>query len=179
MPDGRKTTETIVFNEGAPNVTLLVIAVVCLSVLNVALVVYSWYLALAVVPAFAWGMAVTMFTYRHRRSYHFVTDDIQPFPIKGVRERRGKRVVFQSFLPPLNLETREEYRRVCHDYLRAKKANSNRADKYIAPEIAVAESKLYAALQAWRLGLLDDRIWYFQTWDRLTGRWFKDETRYL
>ena len=69
---------------------------------------------------------------------------------------------------------------IAETYIEYKRDHPDVPDEIITQQILhISSSKLYEALQPWRIGDLYNRPWYKQAWDRLNGRAYSDTTRYL
>ena len=169
-----------IIHPDSPGIEVVFFSCLVLTIFNAVLIFIDWRTIIVMIPAAVWGMTFLLLILRHRRTY-FHSDDIKPFPIaeEKMKDTKG-RLLFHAPRPPLRANRREEYRQVCQDYLDYKQNHPEDVpDWHVAQEIGVGKTKLFEALQAWRLGELDDRPWSKRVWDRVNGRARSDSTRYL
>lgn len=172
--------EKQVVNPDAPGHKGLVVLVSALLVIGLVLVIYDWrnIFAAIVFSVFGWGLCILRL--RHRRTFSGIEDDIQPMQAENEKLILGKQVVAQGVVPTgFSDETLAGHREIVRQWQRIKLDNPKLAKEFIFPQLNVDKSTFYLALQNWRLGYLDDRAWWRQTWDRFTGHWYDDDTRYV
>lgn len=100
------------------------------------------------------------------------------FCLDGDRLYQGGRL-FSAPKPNHRPETWAAYRSICRQYVQLQKQHAAETQYDYAAALDISRPQLNRALQAWRVGWLDDRPWYHRLNDHRTGRSRSDATRYL
>jgi hypothetical protein len=171
--------KTVPIRKGSSKIIIEIFLFIVFTFVNIVLVVLNGWSIIPIIAGAIWGISGLLFVLRDRKTNF--KDLIKPFPVEEVKyyDDHG-RVFYHTPRPPLAPEQRASRIEFCRKYIEYKRDHPDVPDEVITQQILhVSPSKLYEALQSWRIGDFDDRPWYRKVWDRLDGRAYSDIRRYL